>query len=1049
MDLAPLLSIQKKSTVSGLPLFLLAYFCVLKKENGLIVVVASEKDIATLESLFALYKEKVYTFKPPLVHSDSEPHHYTHTAEFLYALTSKESGIFCLPAENVSYKLSSLKKYEESLFSLSLNKKIDLEKLIKDLSQFGFERAEKALECGFFSARGDTVDIFAVGMKSPLRVETEFGIISSLYYFDPKTNKSIESVEEASIPPIHLKERTSFITSYLSALSVIKDITLIDVDPDMIKEILDPLQEGAYKTYKDTLKTLENIELFPINSEAQTSFTASDISPFYLNPDYFTKNLIKNKDYQKIIFTKEHSKAETLLKSNTIPYSKAPLSSLLKILASSDSSLTLVKTPRTHSFLFKGFAEESSKIIVLSDKELFKRKISKKRSKADEVFIASLKEGDYVVHIDHGVGKFIGMTKRAFDDAIKEYFIIEYAKGDKIYLPVEYADKIAKYIGEAAPKINRLHEMSFKNIRKLIKKDAERIAKELVRTQALRESREGISFPMQNQETEFISLFPFTDTPCQKQTWEDIKHDLASENPMDRLVCGDVGFGKTEMALRAAFRVASNKKSVVLLAPTTILAKQHYDTFTKRFKGFGYSIELLSRLKSPKEQKEIVHNLSLGEVDIVIGTHRLLSKDIVIGNLGLIIIDEEQRFGVKAKEKLKMLRSRADILTMTATPIPRTLNMSLSGLKDISMLTTPPEGRIPVATTVSRYNKSLVKDAILKELNSNGQVFYLHNRVQTILAAQRTIQNLIPKARIGIVHGQLDPRQISKTMKAFEERKLDILVCSSIIENGIDLPNVNTLIVADATRFGLGQLYQLRGRIGRGHKKAHAYFLYSTQKVNEMARKRLTALLAATKLGAGFEIAMRDLEIRGAGNILGKEQSGRVKTIGLTHYLRLLNTAIKEIKTGKVEKEIDVSIDLPLNAFIPTDLVDDEDERLKLYQSLAAIDTIKVLDAKKKELLDGIESPEFENLFYVLGLKIHAKNARITGIDSKPFLRPDETPYKRIVITFEKETDYKKAYIVVQKYPFVEVEGNKLKIDLHKLGPQWKERLEEILTLFG
>ncbi|MFH1536962.1 MAG: DEAD/DEAH box helicase [Patescibacteria group bacterium] len=540
----------------------------------------------------------------------------------------------------------------------------------------------------------------------------------------------------------------------------------------------------------------------------------------------------------------------------------------------------------------ESFILESENLIFLTDENIFGSPISEEKTELDEDFIANLTPGDYVVHIDHGIALYSGPT--LMDG--KKFFVLEYAKNDKLYVPWEKAERIDKYIGAEEPKLHRLSESSWLDVVNKIKKKAQINAKELLEIYASREMAEAPKFHKYDEEQELTDSFEYELTADQKRCVEEIYKDFQKQKPTDRLICGDVGFGKTEVAIRAAYRAVLNGYQVAILCPTTILAQQHFDTFYKRLNKLGVNIELLSRFKTSKQQKDIVEKIKLGDIDIIIGTHRLLSKDIAFNKLGLIIIDEEQRFGVKHKEKLKKLRSSAHILTLTATPIPRTLNLALSGLRNISSIRTPPPGRMSISTNISQDNNETIKNAISLELNRKGQVYFLHNKVETISFAKKRLQKLFPKSKVGIAHGQLAPKDLSKIMHEFDTGQIDILVCSTIIENGLDIPRANTLIVENAPNFGLAQLYQIRGRIGRSYQKAYAYFLYDSKTLTEDARKRLKALKEASKLGSGFELAMKDLEHRGVGAILGKNQHGHAEAVGLNLYLRLLNQAVKEMK---------------------------------------------------------------------------------------------------------------------------------------------------------
>ena len=520
-------------------------------------------------------------------------------------------------------------------------------------------------------------------------------------------------------------------------------------------------------------------------------------------------------------------------------------------------------------------------------KERLKRKLKHQKIYSQ---LGTLKPGDYLVHLDHGVGKFTGFREN--------YYLIEYAQQDKLYVPKGLERKLSRYIGFAEPKISRLSSPTWIKTKRKVKEEAEKLAKELLGIYAQREiSKRSLYLPDTEVDTQLAVTFPYQETPDQAQAMEEIKKDLEkSEEPMDRIVCGDVGFGKTEVALRTMVKAVNSGYQAVMICPTTILASQHFQTFKKRLGKLPMKVELLSRLQSKREQKKIIQELKQGEADITIGTHRILSPDVEFKNLGLLVIDDEQRFGVKQKEKLKKLRSSLNVLSLSATPIPRTLYLALSSLKNISLIQTPPPYRLPIKTYIKSWSEKIIKEAIKNEITRSGQVYYLHNRVETIETAKKFLEAKLQKIKFGVVHGRLNEKRLVKVMSDFQQKKIDVLVATTIIENGLDLPNVNTLIVADATKLGLSQAYQIRGRIGRSHIQASAFFLYGGN-LSELAKQRLKALREAEELGSGYKIALKDLEIRGAGNILGKEQSGNINQVGLNLYCQILSDAIEKLKT--------------------------------------------------------------------------------------------------------------------------------------------------------
>jgi len=548
------------------------------------------------------------------------------------------------------------------------------------------------------------------------------------------------------------------------------------------------------------------------------------------------------------------------------------------------------------SEFFGNKIEHIEKLPIKLQDEKSAKEILKKRLKSQKLFsdLKGLKSGDYIVHLDHG----IGIYNQQFIINNQPYYQLEYAAGDKLYVPLELKRKLSRYVGFGIPRTSRLGSFIWQRTKKKIKEEATKLARELLDIYAKREvGKRPPYLPDDEIDFQLANSFQYLETPDQIQAIEDIKKDLEKDVPMDRLVCGDVGFGKTEVALRTAIKAVKSGWQVVLICPTTILANQHFQNFTARLKNFPIEIRTLSRLQSKKEQRKIIEDLKLGKVDILIGTHRILSKDVDFKKLGLLIIDDEQRFGVRQKEKLKKLKTSLDILSLSATPIPRTLYLALSSLKTISLIQTPPAGRLPIQTFVLLWSKETIKRAIEKEISRGGQVYYLHNRVETIEKVKKFLENLLPKAIIDIAHGRLKEKELVKVMDDFQNRKTDILLATTIIENGLDLPNVNTLIAADATKLGLAQAYQIRGRIGRSHLQGFAYFLYG-ERLSDLAKERLQTLKEASELGSGYKIALKDLEIRGAGNILGKEQSGNINAVGLNLYCQMLSDAIEKIKKG-------------------------------------------------------------------------------------------------------------------------------------------------------
>ena len=639
-----------------------------------------------------------------------------------------------------------------------------------------------------------------------------------------------------------------------------------------------------------------------------------------------------------------------------------------------------------------GFEIPECRLVVISEGDIFVSKELKKRKKLPQFkgdrinSFADVSVGDYVVHERHGVGIYRGIDKVETEGRLKDYISIEYAKGSKLFIPVEQLDMIGKLSGKDAGrvKLNRLGGSEWSKVRQSVKSHVDDIAKELVDLYAIRQASKGFAYSKDTEwQKEFEELFPYEPTLDQQKAIDDTKADMESERIMDRLVCGDVGFGKTEVAIRAAFKAVQDGKQVAYLVPTTILAEQHYNTFCDRMKNYPVNIKMLSRFCSTKDAKKTIEEMKKGEVDIVIGTHRLLSKDVEFKNLGLLIIDEEQRFGVKHKEQIKQIKKNVDVLTLTATPIPRTLHMSLVGLRDISLLEEPPVDRLPIQTYIMEYDIEFVKEAVNRELNRNGQVYYVYNRVNSIEDITAQLRAVLPAARIEFAHGKMTPREIEDKMRAFINREIDVLVSTTIIETGLDIPNVNTIIIHDADNFGLSQLYQLRGRVGRSSRSAYAFLMYKRDKmIKEVAEKRLSAIREFTELGSGYKISMKDLEIRGAGNLLGQEQSGNIEAVGYDLYCKMLNDAIKRL-SGQVEQaDFVTSIELPLDAYIPDTYVKNEYIKLDLYKRISRCESREENDAIIEEVRDRFGEPPkpLLRLLDVAYLKAIAHGAYISDI---------------------------------------------------------------------
>ena len=714
---------------------------------------------------------------------------------------------------------------------------------------------------------------------------------------------------------------------------------------------------------------------------------------------------------------------------------------------------------------------DGHRLVLFSDAEIFgvtkQRRSTRRTTARRDAFLSELSPGDYVVHVEHGIGRFVG-TGRMSDDGGTEYLTLHYAHGDKLYVPMEHLDRVTPYVApmEHPPSLTRLGSQEWRRTKERVARSTREMAVELLSLYAARELVKGHAFgPDSPWQAELEESFPYEETADQLATVAEVKAEMEAGKPMDRLVCGDVGYGKTEIALRAAFKAVMDGRQVAVLVPTTVLAQQHYATFSQRLSAYPTTVEVLSRFRTEREQQEVVAGLASGRIDICIGTHRLIQHDVRFKNLGLVVIDEEQRFGVAHKEHLKQMRREVDVLTLTATPIPRTLHMSLAGVRDMSTIETPPEERLPIKTYVSEFSDALIREAILRELDRQGQVYFLHNRVHSIDYMAGHIRRLVPEAEVGVAHGQMPEGQLEQTMVDFAEGKMDVLVCTTIIESGLDIPNVNTLIVNRADAFGLAQLYQLRGRVGRSARRAYSYLLIpKARSITEAAERRLKAMLAATELGAGFRIAMKDLEIRGAGNILGAEQSGHIHAVGFDLYTRLLTNAVEELRAqravgeaageseepaiGVVEPELrqdiddalmpgaKVTVELGVPASIPQDYIPDLPTRLGIYQRLVKLDELGGVDEMEGELRDrfGPLPWQVQNLLYVMRLRLRAQRAGIESVT-----REDE----RIVLRLKDEVGEARGALQRVLGPAVEVGNTQIRLALDRLSDGWEEPLVE------
>jgi transcription-repair coupling factor len=861
--------------------------------------------------------------------------------------------------------LPLLKELTERRLVLTKGEDVAFTEFVEALLDRGYTHGTDIyLQPSEYRRTGDVLDIFPIQCAHPYRVHFEYDKVTKIQAVDrADLSKVHDAGEELAIFPAIYERR-----SPLEAQFPKKGLLILD-DQDDVEAPAAP--------------HVLRYTAFPEGAANHAHLRYLSVLKFYTLTDFL--NDVRDKlqqDWRILIVTRRLDELKGILTEEKVSHTTDGTSrgGAVTLLDAGDGELL------PHSL-----QNPDLKCALLTDREIFTlRKSAKQRSiqKLALDFITSLSPEDYVVHMEHGIGRFEGMTQKMIDGTLREYLELTYAENDKLFIPVDQADKLSKYVTEEGtePVLTRLGTSEWKKVTERMRKETQEIARELLGLYAKRASAKGFAFPeVADRERAFAEAFPFEVTPGQQKAIEDIRDDMEDTHPMDRLICGDVGFGKTEVAMRAAFKAVQAGKQVAVIAPITILADQHERSFKERMKNFKIAIDMLSRFRTPKEQRVTLEALRKGDVDIIIGTHRLLQDDVKFHNLGLVIVDEEQRFGVKQKERFKELRASVDILTLTATPIPRTLNLGLHKLRDITTITTPPPGRLPIITEVRKYSDQLVRQAILQEVGRKGQCFVLHNRVETIDAFADKLRKLIPEATFIVGHGQLKPDDLEERIIAFKDGKFDVLVSSTIIENGIDLPRANTLIVNEAERFGLAQLYQLRGRVGRSKLQAYAYFLYHTQKLQDDAKKRLRAIVEACELGSGFQVAMRDLEIRGAGEILGMSQSGTMQTVGISHYLRMLKNAVEELRSGGEETEQleeNVEILLPVEAFIPSFTIPDPEERISMYQKLAGSEDESILSEFEADLRAEYGEPpkQVRNLFAVLRLKMTCRRVGITRI---------------------------------------------------------------------
>ncbi|MEK7673172.1 MAG: transcription-repair coupling factor [Patescibacteria group bacterium] len=964
--------------------------------------------------------------------------------EFASRLYSNRKTVFIMDFDSLLQNTPDIRSILQSKISIKAEEKVEQVYLIERLVNIGYEVSEEdLLKKGEYKRIGDTILVWPVNSNFPYKIEFSFDIVDRIRAIGSEGPDDKSSLD---IFPIEFDFTTGNIFDLLHKESIIVDdeVDVVDEYYDVWNKFMDEAS-SRYKT----------LSFSAFNDDVENHLHLHFLSVLKYRTAYDFANDMRDKinaGWRSIFFTKNEKEVKGLFDDQKVPYKdKIGADGLSK------ASIYILNVDKEDTFP-QSFQSPSLKMALFSDIDVTFLKEQKKAVSNQNIFadfLTSLKNGDYVVHADHGIAKFLGLDKKMVDEITKEYLKLGYAQNDKLFVPIDQADKVNKYIGseEFMPKLTRLGSAEWTTVTNKVRKETQVIAKELLKLYAERKAAGGYKFKQDNDlQEKFEKTFLYDETPGQIKAIVDVKKDMESNNSMDRLICGDVGFGKTEVAMRAAFKAVQNKKQVALISPITILADQHYKSFQERMDEFHVRVDMLSRFKSKNQQKVILEKLKKGEIDIIIGTHRLLQPDIKFKDLGLVIVDEEQRFGVKQKEKLKEIRKDVDFLTLTATPIPRTLNICLNKLRDITTITTPPYGRLPVITEVRKYSPSLVREAIMKEVERGGQVYFLHNRVQTIDSFAEGVRQLVPEARVGVAHGQLGSGDLEDRIMMFKEHKFDVLVSSTIIENGIDLSNANTLIVNDADKFGLSQLYQLRGRVGRGKRQAYAYFLYHGQRLKLDAKKRLRAIVEASDLGSGFQIAMKDLEIRGAGDILGANQHGVINVVGVAHFIRMLNKAVEDLKAGRIlegeDEIVDVSIELPLQAYIPDAYISVSKDKINAYQKLSSADGEEYLKEIRQDLIEdyGKLPEEVENLFKIIELKMAAKKAGIVNVKSEMVPMSDD---KEIVLQMSGRVKPANIINMLEHNGKWQIIGSRLKIKMKDLGFVWPDELQKCLEKLG
>ncbi len=998
--------------------------------------------------------------------------------EVFQAIMEKQEMTIVTTFDGFMDALIPLESMTERVISIKSGDVIDFEQLKKDMVSLGYDREEQIEGPGQFAVRGGIMDVYPLTEEVPIRIELWGDEVDSIRTFDVESQRSIENLQEIIIYPAsdfstEECKRVSFLEYFDREETILfldEPVRLIEkgnlVQDEFVQAQANRMESGCSITneemklfspkevaermlsfYAIGFSALE-IKCKELKPREQFYVPAKGVNPYNNSFEMLTRDLkrLKRSGYRVVLLSGSRTRAKRLAEDlrdyNLSSFYNEDL----------DREVQSGEIMVAYGHVAEGYEYPMLKFMVISETDIFGRKQKKKKRKSYEgqkiQSFTELKVGDYVVHENHGLGIYRGIEKIEIDKVAKDYMKISYAAGGNLYIPATQLDLIQKYASADArkPKLNRLGGQEWHKTKTRVRSAVREIAKDLVELYAKRQEKEGFVYGQDTVwQREFEEMFPFEETEDQQAAIADTKRDMESTKIMDRLICGDVGYGKTEIAIRAAFKAVQENKQVVYLCPTTILAQQHYNTFVQRMKEFPVRVDLLCRFRTPSQQKKTIEDTKRGLVDIVIGTHRVLSEDLEFKDLGLLIIDEEQRFGVQHKEKIKKLRENVDVLTLTATPIPRTLHMSLIGIRDMSVLEEAPVDRMPIQTYVMEYNDEMVREAIQRELARDGQVYYVYNKVKDIDEIAARIQKLVPEANVAYAHGQMREHKLENIMLDFINGEIDVLVSTTIIETGLDIPNANTMIIHDADRLGLAQMYQLRGRVGRSNRMAYAFLLYRRDKqLQEVAEKRLSAIREFTDLGSGFKIAMRDLEIRGAGNLLGEQQHGHMEAVGYDLYCKMLNEAVKHLKGELEEEPYTTTLDVDVDAFIPASYIANENQKLDIYKRISAIESEEEKEDMLEELTDrfGDVPKKVQQLLEVALLKALANSAYVTAVEQKG---------EKI-----KFVMYEKAKVKVERIPELigKYKGNlQFTVDAnpyftyHKKAKNKKEKDEDILEL--